>query len=541
MKASAFNHPDNHNLLQSSLYARPTRSSYPLTAALGRVPSLRLSQLLALPRSFVIALLPDLVRAWIIHEPTKQHQWTESSWMDGLRGIAALVVYNCHFVGAFCDVTRTGFGYDQAHMQPLSLPIIRLFLEGASAVCIFFTISGYVVSLGTFRLLANGQTQHLLPSISYSIFRRGFRLYLPMLCIMLLTALSAYVGLFEYTRTLMENPADLRPRGFGNEPNLKQYGSLKWQLSFLFKEFWNNTDILDANPFYCKHDAHLWTLRYEYRGSIFIYAALIGLAGCRPLVRVGGLFFLGFIQLILNHWDGPLFFTGAAFAQLSVLRKKDGLYGTQQQQPLHPEVRGDLSSLDSERAAAPTMLANPQPLWQRTMRFCLFGLALWLMSFPANDWKKPAPGYFWIHSLIPWWYRSKQRYPRTMGTLLLIYLLDTVPEQSHSTWMTILNCWPAQYLGRVMFPLYLVHGPLLHMIGFAFPRLIWARIGYQTYWLHVAGVTGGWILALLMCLWAAEVFGREILQRCIRFTKWVEGVCFVKTRNQGSEKGILIS
>jgi peptidoglycan/LPS O-acetylase OafA/YrhL len=441
--------------------------------------------------------------------------------MDGLRGLAAFSVFNHHFLSMFTYMTKIGFGYSDKYLQPLGLPIVRLMMDGASAVCIFFTISGYVVAASSLKTIAEGRARDLIQPFSRSVFRRGFRLFLPMLCVMTLTALSAYCGLFEYSRYIMDDPKSLKPAGIGYEPSLKRYGRFKWQMNFLFKEFWKNTNIIDDQPYYSTHDPHLWTMSYEYRSSLMVYMAIVGLSSCRPHMRLLGLTLLGVVQLILQRWEGPLFFGGAVFAELAAW--KHARKPAARMLPLSTKVGSSDSAAEKHGSELGQMRK-----WHSRLRILLFILALYLMSYPMDNMAKPAPGYAWINYTIPSWYKRKQRFPRTIGTLLLVYLLTTVSEQRSSIWMRLLNSTPARYMGRYMFSFYLVHGPLLHMIGYALPRLIWARIGYQTYWTYVVGLTGGWFLSLLLCLCAAEVFEREVVARCVAATTWLEDVCFVR-------------
>lgn len=503
----------------------PRRQNYTVQWVLSHLPKPRLSQLLAIPNSVVYAILPELLRTGFKHESTTQHRWTKSSWMDGLRGIAAFCVFNFHFLMSFTFMPKVGFGWNKKFALPLNLPIVRLLHEGATAVNIFFIISGYVVSTRALELIASGQRDKVMQGLSSSVFRRGFRLYLPVLCIMIFTATATQLGMFDYSRALMEDPTKFNPPGLGHLPSLKHYKKLRWQLNFLVKEFFETANITNNGPFYNHHDAHLWTIPYEYRGSLFIYLAIVGLSSCRPYIRLAGLVLVGLVHLFWNHWEGPLFFTGAAMAQLAAMGHTQA--SSQCSDDRRPERSIDATTCIEKQNTGPCPL--PIRPWKRGLRAGLFSFALYLMSFPVDNLTKPAAEYMWLNPLIPWWYGRKHRFVTSIGTILFIYLLETVPSQRSSLWMKVLNSRPPQYLGRIMFSFYLVHGPVLHSIGYMLPRLIWAQVGFEPYWRYVAGLTGGWLLSLLLCLWAAEVFDREVVARCTRLTAWLERRCLLQS------------
>ena len=75
--------------------------------------------------------------------------------LDGLRGIAALIVMNSHFVCAFFPYLNSKFfpeifsNSDKVNnligfLQPPGLSII---FNGHAAVCVFFVLSGHVLSI----------------------------------------------------------------------------------------------------------------------------------------------------------------------------------------------------------------------------------------------------------------------------------------------------------------------------------------------------------------------------------------------------------
>src|SRR5882757_1605507 len=70
-----------------------------------------------------------------------------TAFLDGMRGLAAFVVFICHLTYGTFDIGHAwGAHPDQptlAHKNFLRLPIVRLLYSGPPMVAIFFVISGY--------------------------------------------------------------------------------------------------------------------------------------------------------------------------------------------------------------------------------------------------------------------------------------------------------------------------------------------------------------------------------------------------------------
>ncbi|KAE9372641.1 hypothetical protein N431DRAFT_505001 [Stipitochalara longipes BDJ] len=117
-------------------------------------------------------------------------QQTGTKYLNGLRGFAALLVYWHHHElwahqSSYITFERA-FGYRQRY-HFANLPWIRIFFNGGHyATAIFFLVSGYVLSIRPLDIIArrNSTTQQgeLANHLASSLFRRWFRLYLPLIC-----------------------------------------------------------------------------------------------------------------------------------------------------------------------------------------------------------------------------------------------------------------------------------------------------------------------------------------------------------------------
>lgn len=442
-------------------------------------------------RRFTYALTPQIFRSrYLKEQQAPERALSDTAYLDGLRGLAALAVFNFHFFFAFTDYTHIGWGYQSSHYSIIALPVFRLLYDGGTCVNVFFVVAGYVCSAKALQLMTAGEHEKVLRSLWGSVFRRALRLYLPVLTITFITTVMSYLGFFEGLRPMLTQRKKHFAGAFGDGPVPRQE-SLTGQLYVWIEEMWSLANVWNSGPFYPEHDKHLWTIAYEFRTSMHLYLALLGTSMCRPVARLCFLITLAFVYLLWNRWEGPLFFLGAAIAQWEIIRKAKSFKSL----PLVP-VQRDASGRRFNSA--------------QLLRLLGYGLALYLMSFPIANFKSPAPGFAFVNKLIPRWYSRKEKFPKSVGMLVLLYLLSTNKDQENSLWHRAMRSNVAQYMGRYMFALYLVHGPMLRWFGYGIPFAVWTVTGKDTNLGWVTGLFLGWAISLTSCLLVAEVFTREV-------------------------------
>lgn len=176
-------------------------------------------------------------------------------YLDGLRGLAALIVVVSHFFQVFAPSVFEGreeiehFAFEGiAARTPFNL-----LFNGNFSVCLFFVLSGYVLS---YRFFGTGDR-----FIVYSsAIRRYFRLAVPALAsvflayLILVLDLGAYDNIRGMTLSSMPDP-------FAADANL-----LVMLKESLFHTFF--TYGSQYNPV-------LWTMTYELFGSFMIFVFLI--------------------------------------------------------------------------------------------------------------------------------------------------------------------------------------------------------------------------------------------------------------------------
>jgi len=93
--------------------------------------------------------------------------------IDGLRGIGALCVYNCHFVELLVEESPTNKSQEHWFFVMILRTPLRIFVQGPFWVLVFFIISGFVLPMRSF----GGATG---PNLLLKMIKRYFRLMIPL-------------------------------------------------------------------------------------------------------------------------------------------------------------------------------------------------------------------------------------------------------------------------------------------------------------------------------------------------------------------------
>lgn len=531
--------------------------------------------------------------------------------LDGLRGIACLIVFNYHFLWPWTPMIMLGYGAlpprsPQPSWEWPSLPILCLLHRGRPMVAIFFAISGYVLCRHILRSIHERRLDAAYQKLASAVFRRVFRLYLPPTISMFLVAMLAQMGAFrsefsvykgpdsvyinatiakvqlngtcgnwsfpvdgaagmadylglqspkyltnittwndtlclnvtsrsfgpsmlylleekpkiDLNQTLANGTADLVGRKvaakkkkktmmtfFRNNPSLLETANatnitdsfnLTWvqlggsweehpfihdNMTYALKNF-TRAYAEWANPFnfghyHPRYDPHTFTIPMELRGSMFVYLFLLGTAALRYKWRFRLAGFLSAYSLTLGRWDMATFLGGTLLSEM--------------------DIRASDPALAPPTTGAPH-IRQPSRGREKVQRFIGFVVALYFLSYPdaGAEW---TPGFVFLSSLVPKYYipLSGWMFYQAMGALILLPCILRTPSVRG-----FLEGRTAQYLGKISFSFYLVHGPILHSLGFWIMPRLFDRLGRPMAYLV------GYVMLLSVTLYLSDWWYRKI-------------------------------
>jgi peptidoglycan/LPS O-acetylase OafA/YrhL len=192
-------------------------------------------------------------------------------YLEGIRGVAALMVFLCHLGLAFQpDLGEKIFFYlkDLTHSHLVSHLLhafLNILFDGPIAVYIFWFMSGYVISIKLFN--TNGKEY-----LTNAFTKRYFRLVIPCLGSVLLGYFLLKLGYMyniEVATLLKQKESSWLTDLYNFKPDfLNALTSGLWDTFFNFS--WEKT-----------YNVSLWTMKPELYGSLFCFF-LFGLFGTMP-------------------------------------------------------------------------------------------------------------------------------------------------------------------------------------------------------------------------------------------------------------------
>jgi peptidoglycan/LPS O-acetylase OafA/YrhL len=359
-----------------------------------------------------------------------------TAYLDGMRGFAALLVYwhhhelKAHMTSGQVDIFEHGFGY-QGNYYFAALPMIRHFFSGGHfAVSIFLVLSGCVLAIKPLNLVQAGDLLQLGDHLASSLFRRWIRMFLPLIITTLvyLTILHA-LGLWI--------------------SGITKQGSWTAEVWAFYLEFKNFSFVFkDGGEPWLSYNTHLWTIPVEMRGSIVVFTTLMALSRCSTKMRLwvqAGL--IVYFLYIADGWYCAMFVMGMLLCDLNLL---------------------------AERSELPSLLASLEP-YKTFIYYHLLALSLFLGGVPSMDRDVGK-----LSQTRGWYYLSYLK-PQAVFDYKWFYLFWAatlfVAATPHVAWLKrFFETRFCQYLGRISFALYMVHGPVLETLG----ERLYAAAGWVT-------------------------------------------------------------
>jgi peptidoglycan/LPS O-acetylase OafA/YrhL len=400
----------------------------------------------------------------------------------------------------------------------IQLPIIRWLITGYAHVSVFFVISGYALSYKPLKLLRQGRHAEMAETLASSTMRRQSRLFLPGMAVSLVSMLMSYNGFYG-------------PINYMGAPTSQ--GSIPLQLQHWAKEVMGLMNPFSHNLFRGKmffYDPNQWTLPLEFDCSLIVFLALGAFSRLRTGPRLLFTTVMLLVAIYFLNWPVFLFVGGMMIADLhfsfddnnSSIIAMPTRRGSLDADGLESSTSLLLQGSPSREEFAPwTNRAEMTPRTRKFAAIAAFMLCIHLLGFPEGgrgaaittgfmtfSWLVPAhfkatPEFFWI----------------PIGAVLLVLTIDR-----NLFLQKLFTNAVVQYLGRISFGIYLVHGPILWA---------WVRqFGRGFVEAHVGAIDGprfvlGFLL-VMCCFWPliivlADMVHRYVDVNAVRLGKWAYG------------------
>ncbi|EGP90276.1 unnamed protein product [Zymoseptoria tritici ST99CH_1A5] len=429
---------------------------------------------------------------------------SQTGHLDGLRGVAAFIVFICHLAYSSHDVS-IGWGYTgerqqetgNSYTQWLRLPIIRLVCDGDPAVAMFFLISGFALSWRPLKLAREQEWAKFARTLMGSTVKRWPRLFLPVLASTGFICLAVQLGLYDLTRGIAHDKTLLT---VFQEPHPEAKANIFVMLGSWLHANWSLWEPFhwDRDAF-LEYDIHLWTIPVELRASMGLFVTLLAVGGMKSNVRMAILAILIVVGCLKDNWAMMMFWAGALEAEIILSRQASSV-------PYH----------DVDKDSEPVQRSSTNSMF----RGLILVLSLILMSEPFE----PQDTYGWraLMPFIPSNFSEKRRFYTCIGSMICFHLLNSEPKVCAFFRSNFI-----QYLGRVSYGLYLVHGFIIHTFGYAMFSFVWRFTGVETAFAREIGFGIAAAVIIPCTLYVADVFHRGIDEPSVRLAKWIENQVIV--------------
>lgn len=427
-----------------------------------------------------------------------------TAYLDGLRGFAAFLVYWHHHElwahmyppGRTEDIFENSWGRNGEYHLATFYGTRLFFTGGHIAVAVFYVISGYVLTLKALQCIQNGQHARVVDVVASALFRRWFRLYIPVL-------VTTFVLITVWHLFGIWNPQ--------TEPK-PTYAAEVWNW---YKEFKNLSFIFKEGPMWPSYNGHLWSIPLEMRGSIITYVAALTLFRATTKARLLCEFGLAFyFMYICDAWYCSVFMMGMLQCDLDLLARR-------------PEPNSGFPSFLRRLESHKKMIYS-----------ALLVLALFFSGVPSHsrdvDEFRSNPGWYYLFYLKPSAVYDPKWFFLAIAANCLVAAIPRIPWLRH-----FFEGRFCQYLGRISFSLYLVHGPILHLLGDRLYHAVGFIAPFQATQekygrlvnsipLPIAGPLGlepafllPHVILLPVTLWIADVVTRHVDEPAVKFSQWM--------------------
>jgi len=393
-----------------------------------------------------------------------------TEYLDGIRGLASFVVFVDHWTRMQYPGAR--LGYENSEQASLwQLPVIRFIYSGPAMVSIFFVVSGFVPLHRFIQKMHRHEYESLFCGLASLTFRRAIRLFLPALVSCLLVYVCASLHLIKIPKTV------------GKE---KFHHGWPAFVSYLDDESNPWTWTLHMKG---RYNPPLWSISVEYRGCMVVFLTTLALARCRTAVRMA--VESAMVDHAFGHerWDVALFVAGMLIAELDVF-----------------------VSLSPSRKAC---------MGQKRIKMMLCVMMLvgvWFSGFPRTNGLQ-SWGYAFSKYIYPFT-AYRRRFWISVAAMLIVGPMPYLPSVQAFFCTRV-----TQYLGKISFALYLVHGLGNRTIGSWLLRLTQATVSDEGYWGCALAFIAASLLYAPVIIWWSDMYWRAVDISSTQLVKWFEGRC----------------
>lgn len=376
--------------------------------------------------------------------------------LEGLRGVAAVIVVIFHFLVLFYPVLFYSVG-TLAPVQHFRLeenihgtPLLA-FLSGTFSVAVFFVLSGFVLSVGFFSS-KDPQTIKRLAA------KRYLRLMLPALASILIALLFIKIGFSHFNEVREVTQSSAVPLMWSRHPDL--FTAIYEGLVVIFV----NSPVNNFNP-------ALWTMKYEFIGSFIVFGTAILFAHSKWRWVV----YLALVVGTHSNWYLG-FILGMVLADLYVHREE-------------------------------LLKRIPQPAY-----IGILALGIFMGAFPRST---SLDSTVYGHIMLPWLTEGANRgFYTTLGAVCIV-----VSAIGMLRFRNVLSSRFMSRLGKYTYSLYLVHQPLIYVVGTSL-FMAFLTIGYNK------AVLLAFLCTIPVIVLATVLFHRYIEQPSMKVASYSQEVFF---------------
>lgn len=324
------------------------------------------------------------------------------TYLEGLRGLCAIMVVLCHFLYAFYysvfDLQITSSHLLGGLDCLIGASPLNFFFNGKMAVRFFFIICGFVASI---KYVKTKDKKH----VAQSAFKRYFRLAIPITIINVSICIVMLLGLYA------------------NQPAAVISGSMDWFYPFhdyvptiktaLIEGVYGSV-FLGANGY----NGVLWVMKYEFWGVMLVYLCLVLFGNMKYRYVPYAVIFAALALIDRENLGYATVFAGMIISDVYYIQKDKMKFFESKHLILVP----------------------------------VFVFGMYLCSFPAKG-----SGLSGIYGIM--------QYPPVImfyaaGSILVFFVLlysDILQK--------IMNCTILQKIGKISFALYLIHFPVISTVS----------------------------------------------------------------------------